>query len=316
MILKQLSEGIMSANYEIFRKLLTIDELFKLYCQIGETVLTYIDIENISKDKESKNNSIQLLIDTLLIAYNPESKIHYKKSAIDNKALFISELYKLLLNNYPEAFSFINKAEIRYDEAEAKYYTKRNFIELNLSGLLMLLNGMGIVRFKDDYIYFIEKILLVKSLDKVRNKRRKTSLTELKEQLDIQEQLGNDAEIAAIEFEKNILLHNNIEKEPERVSLYDVTVGYDIVSYMTSDSNVPDKFIEVKSCADESLQFYISRNELETAKNKRNHYYLYLLNRKTNEFIVISDPYTVFFEGGEVNWAIEPQVYQIHSIVR
>ncbi len=306
----------MSENYEIFKKLLTIDELYELYRQIGGTILTHIDIENINKDKVSKNNSIRLLLGTYLIAYNTELKTYYKKTTMDNKESFIAELFKMLLNNYSDAFSFINKAEIRYDEVEAKYYTKRNFIELNLSGLLMLLDGMGIVQFENNYIYFIEKNLLLGNPYETRNPERKTNLMRLKDQLAMQEQLGNDAEIAAIEFEKDILFYNNILKVPERISLYDVTAGYDIVSYLTIDSNVPDKFIEVKSCADESMQFYISKNELEVAKIKRGNYYLYLFNRRTNEFTVISDPYTFFFESRDGNWAIEPQVYKIHSIVR
>jgi hypothetical protein len=315
MILKQLSEGTMNANYGIFKKLLTLDELFELYRQIGESILTCIDIENINKNREAKNNSIQLLIGTLLIAFDLDSKRFYKKLIIQNKASFITELFKMLFDNYPDAFSFINKAEIRYDEALAKYYTKRNFIGLDLSGLLMLLNGMEFVQFKDNNIYFIDTILK-RRVDKVNCNQRKTSLLELKEQLAIQEQLGNEAEVVAFEFEKKNLLLKNILKIPERVSIFDVTVGYDIASYMTIDSEVPDKFIEVKSCADESMRFYISRNELETAKRKGSNYYIYLFNRKTNEFTIISDPYKVFFESGEGNWAIEPQVYQIHSIVR
>ncbi len=301
----------MSVNYEVFKKLLTIDELFELYSQIGDTILSYIDIENINKDKESKINSIQLLVDTLFIAYNRKSKKFYKKVVINNKSLFALNLYKMLRNIYHEAFSFIN-ADIHYDEIEAQYYIKRNCVSLDLSGLLMLLNGMGFIRISNKHIYFLDRSLL----DKVEIKRRRTSLQELKEQLDKQEQLGNEAEIVALEFEKRILSLNNIDKVPERVSLYDVSVGYDIVSYMTKDSKVPDKFIEVKSCADESLQFYISKNELETAKSKRSHYYLYLLNRKTKDFTIICNPYTVFFEGDEVNWAIESQVYKIHSITR
>lgn len=313
MTLKQLSEGTMNVNYGMFRKLLTLDELFELYCQIGDSILTCIDIENINKNREAKNNSIQLLIGTRVIAFDLDSKRFYKKSIIDNKTSFIAELFEMLIDNYPDAFSFINKVEIRYDEAVAKYYTKRNFIGLDLSGLLMLLSGMGIIQFKDNNIYFLDSILK-KSLDKVNTNQRKTSLLELKEQLTIQEQLGNDAEIAAFELEKKNLLLKNIMKIPERVSIFDVTVGYDIASYMTIDSDVPDKFIEVKSCADESMRFYISRNELETAKKKGMNYYLYLFNRKTNEFTIISDPYKVFFESGGGNWAIEPQVYQIHSI--
>ena len=312
MILKQSSENIMNVNYEIFKKLLTIDEIFELYSQIGESVSTFLDIKNINKDNEAKNNSIQLLIGTLFISYDPESKTHNKKSLIDNKSLFIAKLYQMLTIIYPNAFFFIKEVEIHYDEIEAEYYTKRNYIELNLSGLIMLLNGMGIIRIKGNNIYFVKRELL----SDAQNPQRKTSLTELIKQLHIQEELGNEAELKAIEYEKRLLLFNNIVKKPERVSLYDVKAGYDIASYMTGDSHTPDKFIEVKSCTDHTFRFFISRNEIETAKIKGDHYYLYLLNRKTNNFKVICNPYKMLFESGKgQNWAVEPQVYQIHAIL-
>ncbi len=314
MILKQSSESTMSVNCEIFRKLLTIDELFELYSQIGESIFTCIDIENINKDVESKKNSVQLLFDTSLIEYDSKSQMHYKRIFIDDKASFIAELFEMLLNNYPDAFSFINKGEIQYDETEAKYYIKRNYVELNLSGLIMLLNGMDIIQLKDNYIYFLEKELLRKRLARDESGQRKTSLSELKKKLSIQEQLGSCAEVAAMEYEKKLLILNDISKEPERISIYNVTAGYDIASYMNSTSDVPDKFIEVKSCADDSFSFYISRNELESAKSKRGHYFLYLLNRKTNEFKIISDPYSLLFESTGGNWLVESQIYEIHSI--
>lgn len=315
MILKPLSESIMNANNEIFKKLLTVDELFELYYQIGKSIFTNIDIENINKDRESKNNSIMLLSGTFFVGFNSESGIYFQKTVIENKALFTEILYKMLQENYPEAFRFINEVEIRYDESVAEYYTKRNSIKLDLSGLIMLLDGMNIIHLKDNLVYFVESTFLER-ITKVTNEKRKTSLIELKKHLDLQEQLGNEAEIAAMEFEKTQLMVHNIVQQPERVSLYDVAAGYDIVSYMTVDSCVPDKFIEVKSCADESMQFYISRNEIETAKNKRRHYYLYLFNRQIKEFVVIQDPYNVLFENVDENWAIEPHAYRIHFLMK
>lgn len=304
----------MSENHEIFKKLLPIDELFELYCKIGETILSRIDIENINEDRQSKSNSIQLLMDLFFIAYDSDTKLYYKKISNPSKVSFATELFEMLLANYPDAFSFVNTVDIRYDEVKAKYYTKRNFIDLNLSGLLMLLDGIGIIQFVDNFIYFVDTRILTKGLIICKKTQRKTNLTELKDQLALQEQFGNDAEVMAIEFEKNFLLHNNIFKSPERVSLYDVAAGYDIVSYMTRDSEVPDKFIEVKSCSDDSLQFYISRNEIEIAKTKRNQYYLYLYNRRTGEFTIIHDPYTTLFDKNNGSWAIEPQAYKIHLL--
>lgn len=306
----------MSEKNEIFKKLLPIDELYALYNQIGETILSFIDIENINWDKQSKYNSIKLLIDLFLIDFDSEKNFYYKRLVITEKTLFTLELFSMLLSNYPGVLSFVDKVEIRYDEEIGRYYTKRNFVQLDYSGLLMLLDSMGIIQFKDHYIYFIDNRILMESTYAKGKSKRKTNLLEFKDQLVLQEQLGNDAEIKAYEYEKNILFQNNIFKAPERISLYDVEAGYDIVSYMTRDSYVPNKFIEVKSCADDSLKFYMSKNEIETAKIKRKQYYLYLLNRKTGEFKIIQDPYKILFETERGNWVVEPHVYKIHLIDR
>jgi len=303
----------MSANLEVFRKLLTVNELFHLYCQIGVSVFTYIDIVNMDIDKESTDNSLALLLKTLLIRYDEVSKTYNKKSHHTDVISFSEQLYKMMLDVYPDAFKLLHTVKVRYDEGEAKYYTKRNYIQLELSGLLMLLECMGMVRVIKNNVFFYDTELLGKNA--VENQKRKTNIEEFAEQMLRQEKFGNDAELAAMVFEKKELKLNSILLNPERVSLYDVYAGYDIASYQRSDSTVHDKFIEVKSCADETLRFFISKNEVETAKRKGDSYFLYLLNRKTNEFTIIKNPYSnIFAKDKSQNWAIEPQLFQIHAI--
>jgi len=48
-----------------------------------------------------------------------------------------------------------------------------------------------------------------------------------------------------------------------------------------------DKFIEVKSCSDDRWIFFISRNELEVAKNKQDSY-LYLFHGKGRKGVMVN----------------------------
>jgi hypothetical protein len=58
----------------------------------------------------------------------------------------------------------------------------------------------------------------------------------------------------------------------------DVSAGYDIASLKDQGSSIIDKFIEVKSYSG-SPYFYWSKNEIEVAKQERDNYFLYLINR-------------------------------------
>lgn len=107
----------------------------------------------------------------------------------------------------------------------------------------------------------------------------------------------------------------HINKLPERISEYNVSAGYDIVSFVSIESLIPDKFIEVKSCSDERWIFYISKNELDVAKRKQDSYFLYLYNRKKRNFRIIQNPYKLLFESEEKDkWIMNPQIYQVKSL--
>jgi len=62
----------------------------------------------------------------------------------------------------------------------------------------------------------------------------------------------------------------------ERVSDYDSSLGYDVVSYQRAVSRpeAPDRFIEVKSSSLPGLQLVMTRNELETARKLRREYWV------------------------------------------
>ncbi len=126
-------------------------------------------------------------------------------------------------------------------------------------------------------------------------KIRKLGIDELRKTFEQKQIYGEEAEIFVLAYEKARLAeHPNLEKI-EIISEYDVSAGYDLVSFCGVDSSEIDRFVEVKSFTG-SPYFYWSRNEIDTARIRRESYYLYLVDReKMNEEgyapIIVKDPF-------------------------
>ena len=303
----------MKEKNKVFKKLLPPEELFWLYQELSKSIITMADAKSLDFSYDAVGNSIGLLKELGLLKYNHKENIFERTISIKLDFNNFSEIfYSRLLKNYKDTLFQISRAEIKYSEKDSKKYIKRNSVALDLSGLLMLLNGFGKILIKGNDVLIIDEKLLnfwKEKDDKIR------SHSELKNQIIINEEYGHEAELAAMEFEFNLLKNMRINKIPERVSEYYVNAGYDIVSFMNEETAVPNKFIEVKSCADEKYKFYISKNELDVAEKKGNNYFLYLFNRKTGQFRIIQNPHKFFNELEEKHkWAMIPQVYEIKSL--
>lgn len=79
------------------------------------------------------------------------------------------------------------------------------------------------------------------------------------------------------------------------ISEIDVKAGYDIKSYKSDTSILLDKLIEVKSYSGKPY-FYWSKNEIKVAKQEKDNYFLYLVNRdemnnKNYQPLMIQNPY-------------------------
>lgn len=306
----------MNEKSKVFKKLLTVEELFTLYKGLSKTILNKIDVENLGYDVVATKNSIILLCEMGLVCYKDDNFTFQKiSSEISEYNVFLEVLYERLKSSYSDAFVFFEKADLRYDEAEAKLYMKRNSVKLDLSGLLMLLDGVGKIEIKQNDIFILDKSLLRCHSHNKTGSRSPISLEDLKYQLEINEKHGIEAELAAVEYEAMVLKNAGIDKTPERISEFHTNAGYDIVSFMMIDSHIPDKFIEVKSCADNRWTFYISKNELAVARNKQYSYYLYLYNRKEQKFRIIQNPYDYLMNNMEQGqWVMEPQSYQVRCV--
>lgn len=89
--------------------------------------------------------------------------------------------------------------------------------------------------------------------------------------------LGNIGELFILKYEKQKLKNKNLHdlaKKVKHISKEEGDgAGYDILSY---NADGTEKKIEVKTTrGDINRPFYITRNELETSKSEKNHFYLY-----------------------------------------
>lgn len=144
-------------------------------------------------------------------------------------------------------------------------------------------------------------------------KRRAISPEHLKQILELQNQYGEEAEKFVLEYEERRLAE---KKEIVWVAKYSISEGYDIASFNTQDSPLYDRFIEVKSYS-QTLAFYWTKNEIETAKIKGKNYFLYLVNRdemsNANYFpMIINNPALEIFNNAK--WKIEIDKYYVQLI--
>ena len=92
------------------------------------------------------------------------------------------------------------------------------------------------------------------------------------------EEAGKKAEEFVLLYELQQRKKHPNAKNIRIISDQDVGAGYDIASYMSDESLLLDKFIEVKSYQG-TPSFYWSENEVKIAKEKRYRYYLYVVDR-------------------------------------
>ena len=99
----------------------------------------------------------------------------------------------------------------------------------------------------------------------IRNRRKKLTLEQLLQQKEEQSTRGLEAEEFVLQLERNRLPAK--AARIKRISDYDVSAGYDIVSFEEDGSVVYDRFIEVK-CYIGDPHFFWSENEVDVARIK------------------------------------------------
>lgn len=120
---------------------------------------------------------------------------------------------------------------------------------------------------------------------------------------------GAEGEAFVMEYEKSRLKGREDLDTIKQVSIIDAGAGYDIISYNSVDSTKLDRLIEVKTYKGEP-HFYWSSNEIDEAKLRMDHYYLYLVSydeiRKDGYHpIIIKNPIYYFKDNSEWQSSID-----------
>lgn len=138
--------------------------------------------------------------------------------------------------------------------------------------------------------------------------KRKMSLEALKKKLEKQELQGEVAELYVLNFEIGRISAVTLKGKIKRISIIDVTAGYDIISFEDETSKQYDRFIEVKSFKGKP-HFYWSKNEIEIATLYEEKYFLYLVdiervNDSTYSPLIICNPAKNIIQSD--GWLMEP----------
>lgn len=183
------------------------------------------------------------------------------------------------------------------------YAAIRNFL-ITVGALEKEENGEICVGANYEGIWFAE----------LQSRRKKITLDCLLKQQEEQSRRGLEAEEFVLQLEKNRIPRKACQIK--RISDFDVSAGYDIVSYEEETSEQYDRFIEVK-CYLGSERFFWSENESDVAKIKEKKYVLCLVDYERigelgyiPEFIL--NPYKVIFESNQ--WMVNPASYRIQKI--
>jgi len=141
--------------------------------------------------------------------------------------------------------------------------------------------------------WLVDKVLIALGIDK----------ESLMKHLERIRKRGTIAEGFVLEKEKERLTEcgcSDLAKLVRRISEENVAAGYDVISFNGPESRFfPDRFIEVKGTSSEEVSFYLSRNELETARNVQDSYWIYCVldveSEKHKKLVMIRNPYREIF---------------------
>jgi len=139
-----------------------------------------------------------------------------------------------------------------------------------------LRDELNVISFKDDHWYVNPEFQNIIQVNQNIQKRRIKTLAELDDILEEQKRIGNYAEELSLKYEKNEMKKKKWDEEMvERISIKNVSAGYDINSIRNKKSKIHDKFIEVKGRKYDENSFIISHNELVKARKEGEHYMIY-----------------------------------------
>ena len=190
-----------------------------------------------------------------------------------------------------------------------------NAIHFDATIYVTFLQTIGCFRRVGSFFVFDDDSLREDFEKKVVQRKRKISQDELLLNLQKQQADGDAGEQFVIGFEIQRLAEGALT--PKRISLIDVSAGYDILSCNNPDSEAYDRYIEVKSFRGPP-HFYWSANEKRVAEVLGENYFLYLVDlsaaeKEGSNYVpqIISNPAEALL--GD-DWLIEPNSYFVQLL--
>ncbi|HEY3389844.1 MAG TPA: DUF3883 domain-containing protein [Prolixibacteraceae bacterium] len=218
------------------------------------------------------------------------------------------EVRKFILQNLTEEMNELTKQFYEYiDKFKSRdgefIYTPLKRENIQYSGIRNFLMELDVVSLRgDENIYVIQN----KYISELRHSKSFLSPAIFNRIQDFQQEVGDLAELIAIEEEKKRLWETpELSQQVKHISKIIVNAGYDIESYdgnIIRDREPEKRFIEVKAVKFDSPRFFWSRNEIEKSRELKEQYWLYLVPYQNKDDFKrtlierINDPYSFFFE--------------------
>lgn len=148
---------------------------------------------------------------------------------------------------------------------------------------------------------------------KAPKRHKKISEKQFLHKLEEQREQGERGEMFVLEYEKKRISNPALQGNIQRISIIDVSAGYDIVSYLSDESSKIDRFIEVKTY-NGNEHFHWSKNEIDTARLMGDSYFLYLVDedcieKEDYEPTIICNPAKEIL--GSYKWKKTPDSFEI-----
>lgn len=228
---------------------------------------------------------------------------------------FESKLSELTLSYLIEN-QFIAYESIVYDPRQSICRIKKSGFPLSTAVFRNLLIEIGALIENEPGIYDLNPDVESLFENEIKKKKPVLSLEQLLEIHKRQERQGRLAEEFVVAFEKKRLLWSANAEKVKQISDFDVGAGYDIVSFNSQDSRQHDRFVEVKSYTS-CESFFWSSNEMKTAKEYKDRYFLYLVDMEQFQQIgyeptIVQNPAEVIFKSDD--WLLETESIKITKV--
>lgn len=265
---------------------------YQLNCRLALLLLEDLGLIKVTQDR---------------ISVLPEGEEFFELSQTEVK----KQIAEITINKLFEE-NLLEQKKLSIDTTTGVLQIPTNAIHFDATIYVTFLQTIGCFRRVGSFFVFDDNSLREDFEKKVVLRKRKISQDELLMTLQKQQEDGDAGEQFVIGFEMQRLAECALT--PKRISVIDVSAGYDILSCNNSDSSTYDRYIEVKSFRG-SPHFYWSSNEKRIAEVLGENYFLYLVDLSAIEqgdesYVpqIIANPAVNLCHN---DWLIEPDSYRV-----